>query len=229
MTYSESDIAIVGMNCRYPGVHSVAAFETVLRTGCNILDPKVTPSNGHNHITLNNVYEHMAEFDANFFGYSRAEAEIMDPQQRVFLTCAWEMFEQSGYNPKQHDARVGLYAGVSTSFYLLTHLMNNPDKLAQLGGLQIMVGNDKDHLTSQLAYRLNITGPCVTVQASCATSLVAVHLACEGLLSGQCDMALAGGVTFRMEEQRSYESHGDGLQAEDGLIHTFDAQASGTV
>lgn len=105
MTYSESDIAIVGMNCRYPGVHSVAAFETVLRTGCNILDPKVTPSNGHNHITLNNVYEHMAEFDANFFGYSRAEAEIMDPQQRVFLTCAWEMFEQSGYNPKQHDAR----------------------------------------------------------------------------------------------------------------------------
>ncbi|WP_159225151.1 beta-ketoacyl synthase N-terminal-like domain-containing protein, partial [Klebsiella pneumoniae] len=90
------------------------------------------------------------------------------------------------------------------------HLMNNPDKLAQLGGLQIMVGNDKDHLTSQLAYRLNITGPCVTVQASCATSLVAVHLACEGLLSGQCDMALAGGVTFRMEEQRSYESHGDG-------------------
>ncbi|WP_163484163.1 beta-ketoacyl synthase N-terminal-like domain-containing protein, partial [Klebsiella pneumoniae] len=77
-------------------------------------------------------------------------------------------------------------------------LMNNPDKLAQLGGLQIMVGNDKDHLTSQLAYRLNITGPCVTVQASCATSLVAVHLACEGLLSGQCDMALAGGVTFRM-------------------------------
>ena len=181
MTYSESDIAIVGMNCRYPGVHSVAAFETVLRTGCNILDPKVTPSNGHNHITLNNVYEHMAEFDANFFGYSRAEAEIMDPQQRVFLTCAWEMFEQSGYNPKQHDARVGLYAGVSTSFYLLTHLMNNPDKLAQLGGLQIMVGNDKDHLTSQLAYRLNITGPCVTVQASCATSLVAVHLACEGV------------------------------------------------
>ena len=137
MTYSESDIAIVGMNCRYPGVHSVAAFETVLRTGCNILDPKVTPSNGHNHITLNNVYEHMAEFDANFFGYSRAEAEIMDPQQRVFLTCAWEMFEQSGYNPKQHDARVGLYAGVSTSFYLLTHLMNNPDKLAQLGGLQM--------------------------------------------------------------------------------------------
>lgn len=77
----------------------------------------MTPSNGHNHITLNNVYEHMAEFDANFFGYSRAEAEIMDPQQRVFLTCAWEMFEQSGYNPKQHDARVGLYAGVSTSFY----------------------------------------------------------------------------------------------------------------
>ncbi|MBW5932243.1 non-ribosomal peptide synthetase [Klebsiella michiganensis] len=229
MTYSESDIAIVGMNCRYPGVHSVAEFETVLRTGRNILEPKVTPCDGYNQITLNNVYERMAEFDAGFFGYSRAEAEIMDPQQRVFLTCAWEMFEQSGYNPQQHDARVGLYAGVSTSFYLLTHLMSNPDKLAQLGGLQIMVGNDKDHLTSQLAYRLNTTGPCVTVQASCATSLVAVHLACEGLLSGQCDMALAGGITFRMEDQRGYVSCGDGLQAEDGLIHTFDAQASGTV
>ncbi|STV76180.1 iron aquisition yersiniabactin synthesis enzyme (Irp2) [Klebsiella michiganensis] len=111
MTYSESDIAIVGMNCRYPGVHSVAEFETVLRTGRNILEPKVTPCDGYNQITLNNVYERMAEFDAGFFGYSRAEAEIMDPQQRVFLTCAWEMFEQSGYNPQQHDARVGPLCG----------------------------------------------------------------------------------------------------------------------
>ena len=229
MAYSESDIAIIGMNCRYPGVHSIEAFETVLRTGRNILAPVVTQREGYNQIALNNVYERMADFDAAFFGYSRAEAEIMDPQQRVFLECAWEMFEQSGYNPQLHDERIGLYAGVSTSFYLLTHLMSNPDKLSQLGGLQIMVGNDKDHLTSQLAYRLNTMGPCVTVQASCATSLVAVHLACESLLSGQCDMALAGGVTFRMDDQSGYDSRGDGLQSEDGLIHTFDASATGTV
>lgn len=229
MVYSENDIAIIGMNCRYPGVHSVQEFEQVLRLGRNILDPKVTHAEGYNKITLNNVYDRMAEFDATFFGYSRAEAEIMDPQHRIFLECAWEMFEQSGYNPQVHDERIGLYAGVSTSFYLLTHLMSNPDKISQLGGLQIMVGNDKDHLTSQLAYRLNTMGPCVTVQASCATSLVAVHLACESLLSGQCDMALAGGVTFRMEDQRNYESRGDGLQSEDGLIHTFDADATGTV
>ncbi|WP_276830946.1 colibactin hybrid non-ribosomal peptide synthetase/type I polyketide synthase ClbK [Frischella perrara] len=229
MVYSESDIAIIGMNCRYPGVHSVQEFETVLRSGRNILDPKVTHAQGYNKITLNNVYDRMAEFDATFFGYTRAEAEIMDPQHRIFLECAWEMFEQSGYNPQVHDERIGLYAGVSTSFYLLTHLMSNPDKISQLGGLQIMVGNDKDHLTSQLAYRLNTMGPCVTVQASCATSLVAVHLACESLLSGQCDMALAGGVTFRMEDQSDYESRGDGLQSEDGLIHTFDADATGTV
>ncbi|OCG20190.1 non-ribosomal peptide synthetase [Gilliamella sp. App2-1] len=229
MVYNESDIAIINMNCRYPGVHSVQEFEKVLRSGRNILDPKVIHAEGYNKITLNNVYDRMAYFDAPFFGYSRAEAEIMDPQHRIFLECAWEIFEQSGYNPQVHDERIGLYAGVSTSFYLLTHLMGNPDKMSQLGGLQIMVGNDKDHLTSQLAYRLNTKGPCVTVQASCATSLVAVHLACESLLSGQCDMALAGGVTFRMEDQRDYDSRGDGLQSEDGLIHTFDADATGTV
>ncbi|WP_294843779.1 non-ribosomal peptide synthetase [uncultured Gilliamella sp.] len=229
MVYNENDIAIIGMNCRYPGVHSVEEFEKVLRSACNILDPKISAFEGYNKISLNNVYDKMTDFDAAFFGYSRAEAEIMDPQHRVFLECAWEMFEQSGYNPQVHDQRIGIYAGVSSSFYLLTHLMSNQDKLSQLGGLQIMVGNDKDHLTSQLAYRLNTMGPCVTVQASCATSLVAVHLACESLLSGQCDMALAGGVTFRMDDQSDYQSRGDGLQSEDGLIHTFDADATGTV
>lgn len=235
-----NDIAIISMVCRFPGVESVEQYWELLARGVDALqleptasdDPGVEPLSrlsGSSPIRVNTALENTARFDASFFKVTAKEAEIMDPQHRLFLESAWEAVEKAGYNALEYDGLMGLFAGVSSSTYLINHLLGARDKEEAVSDLQLMIGNDKDHMTSQVAYRLNIRGPVVAVQTSCSTSLVATHLACESLLSGQCDMALAGGVTIKYPQVPGYVHQQGGLTSSDGLLKAFDTEATGTV
>ena len=133
-------------------------------------------------------------FDAAFFGFSPREAELLDPQQRLFLECAWEALEDAGYDSLRTGGAVGVFGGVSSNSYHLFNLFSRSSFLNSPQGGQAFLGSDKDFLTTRVSYKLDLRGPSLAVQTACSTSLVAVHLACQSLLAGECDMALAGGV-----------------------------------
>src|SRR5262249_39836964 len=130
------------------------------------------------------------QFDAGFFGYSPREAALIDPQQRLFLECAWEALEDAAYDPRSVDGRIGVYAGVGVNTYLLFNLANSGAFTAAHDFYPLMIGNGHDFLATRVCYKLDLRGPGVTVQTACSTSLVAVHLACQSLLSSECDIAL---------------------------------------
>ena len=153
----------------------------------------------------------------------------MDPQQRLFLECCWEALEQAGYDSGRPAGRVGVFGGASMNTYLLTNLLSHLELVASADTLQASLGNDKDPLTTRVSYKLNLKGPSVTVQTACSTSLVAVHLACQSLLNGECDMALAGGVSIHLPELSGYLFHEGGTTSPDGHCRTFDARAKGFV
>lgn len=215
-----NDIAIVSMVCRFPGVDTVEQYWELLASGTDALQlspapagPGIEPLNRlgtEGLIPVNTSLKDTEKFDAAFFKLTSREAEITDPQHRLFMESAWEVLEKAGYNPLNYPGLIGLFAGVSTSTYLINHLLADRDRNESVSDLQLMIANDKDHMTAQIAYRLNICGPVVAVQTSCSTSLVATHLACESLLSGQCDLALAGGVTLKFPQVPGYLHHQGG-------------------
>src|SRR5262249_30419368 len=131
-------------------------------------------------------------FDAPLFAISAREAEMMDPQQRIFLECALAALENAGYDSHRYPGAIGIFAGASVNTYLGL-LYAHPERVHAFGMYGTMLANDKDYLTTRAAYKLDLRGPAVTVQTACSTSLVAVHLACRSLLGGECDLALAGG------------------------------------
>jgi phthiocerol/phenolphthiocerol synthesis type-I polyketide synthase E len=230
-------IAIVGMGARFPGSPSVEAFWEHLTAGTSLLsqatdeelrDAGVDPDSARAmHFVRSGTRLKDAEnFDAKFFGLTRREAEIMDPQQRIFLECAYEAMEHAGLNGD--GARVGLFAGCGMNTYLM-QLLGNPELMASAGGYQLMLGNDKDFLATRVAYKLNLRGPAVVIQTACSTSLAAVHLACQSLLSGECDSALAGGVSVMFPQVAGYAYIPGMILSPDGLCRPFDEQAQGTV
>ncbi len=154
---------------------------------------------------------------------------MMDPQQRVFLECAWEALEHAGYVPDSFEGRIGLYAGAGMNRYFLFNLHGNPACAQAIDHFQTVTGNDKDYLATRVSYKLNLTGPSVTVQTACSTSLVAVHFGCESLLSGECDMVLAGGVSISVPQHSGYLYQEGGILSPDGHCRPFDAQARGTI
>ena len=233
-------IAVIGMSGRFPGARDLDEFwenlrngveaisfftdQEVLRTG---VDPELL-RNPH-YVKAAGVLEDVDRFDASFFGFFPREAAFMDPQQRVFLECAWEALERAGYDPFRYPHPVGVFAGVGMNTYLLFNLYHklNIAGSAELYG--VTLGNDKDFLTTRVSYKLNLRGPSVAVQTACSTSLVAVHLACQSLLEYQCDMALAGGVSIRFPQKRGYLYQEGGIASPDGHCRAFDARAQGTV
>lgn len=230
-------IAIVGMGARFPGSPSVDAFWEHLTAGTSLLshatdeelrDAGVDPDSAQAlHFVRSGTRLQGAEnFDAKFFGLTRREAEIMDPQQRIFLECAYEAMEHAGLTGD--GARVGLFAGCGMNTYLL-QLLGNPELMASAGGYQLMLGNDKDFLATRVAYKLNLRGPAVVIQTACSTSLAAVHLACKSLLSGECDSALAGGVSVMFPQVAGYAYIPGMILSPDGLCRPFDERAQGTV
>ena len=234
------DIAIVGMAGRFPGAPDLDAFWRNLAAGVELIarlsDDELAARGVEPHIRQHPRFVPAAPeladidlFDAGYFAYAPREAEVMDPQHRIFLECAVAALEDAGYWPASFDGLIGVYAGTSLSTYLLFNLLNNPDINALEDSFSIMVGNDKDFLSTRLSYQLNLRGPSLDVQTGCSTSLVAVHLACQSLLSYQCDLALAGGVSVNVPQRAGYLYEEGGIVSPDGHCRAFDAQGGGTI
>ncbi|AWK88323.1 type I polyketide synthase [Azospirillum thermophilum] len=233
-------VAVVGLACRLPGADSPDAFWRLLRSGGEAItrftageleaagfDPAVTGQPGF--VAAKGVLAEADGFDAGFFGFSPREAALMDPQHRVFLECAWMALEDAGYDPKGHPGAIGVFAGSILSTYLLRHLWPNRSLVETAGTFQLAVGNDPTFLATRAAYLLDLKGPAVSVGTACSTSLVAVHLACQSLLSHECDMALAGGVSIHLPLVSGYRYEDGGILSPDGHCRPFDAAARGTV
>jgi amino acid adenylation domain-containing protein len=232
-------IAVIGMAGRFPGAASVEALWAALLAGAEgitvstpdelaaagvdpalVASPRFVPAYG----LIDDAYC----FDAAFFGYSGHEARLMDPQQRVFLEAAFAALEDGGCDPRRTDGRIGVFAGSDAPRYWLQHVGVQAG-LRDLEDMQASVANVADNLTSRVTFKLGLRGPAVTVLAACATSLVAVHMACQSLRAGECDAALAGGVAIAPPSQRGYLYEEGGILAADGHCRPFDAAADGTV
>jgi acyl transferase domain-containing protein len=168
-------------------------------------------------------------FDANFFNIPPREAELTDPQHRIFLECAWEALEDAGYDPDQTPLRIGVFAGVGTNSYFRNNVFSNPDLMKPLTNLQKWVAMDSDYVTTRVSYKLNLKGPSLTIQTACSTSLVAVHMACQSLLNFECDMALAGGASIQVPQIAGYLYQEGSNLSPDGHSRAFDADAQGMV
>ena len=232
-------IAIIGLTGRFPGARNVEEFWANLRDGVEsinffsdeqLLEAGVDPGclKDPRYVKAKACIEDAEMFDPWLFGFSPREAEIIDPQQRLFMECAWEALEIAGYDSEKYYGSIGVFAGLSMNTYL-ANLHSNPQLLAAVGGFQTVLGNDKDFLPTHASYKLNLKGPSVNVQTSCSTSLVAVHFACQSLLNYQCDMALAGGVSVTLPLKTGFFYQEGGVISPDGHCRTFDAQAKGTV
>src|SRR5215472_13078756 len=231
------DIAIVGMAGRFPGANNLEEFWSNLLKGVESIswcsEQEVIESGFHPEIVRDPDFvpaagkladEYM--FDADFFGFAPREAQLLDPQHRVLLECAWEALESAGYNPESYPGRIGIYAGASTNTYFPFHIAPNHQLLSSVGLLQAITANDKDFLASRVAYKLNLKGPAISVQTACSTSLVAVNLACQSLLNYQCDMVLAGGVSVTPKGRLYKDSF---IFSRDGHCRPFDVAADGAV
>lgn len=232
-------IAIVGMSGRFPGAPGVDAFwknicqaiESISRFSADELAANgISPSTSAHprFVNAGGALDGIELFDAGLFGYNPREAEIIDPQHRIFLECAWESLEHAGFNPFGFDGLIGVYAGTGPGTYQ-ERLKGDPELAALLGHFQLSTGNEKDHLTTRVAYKLDLHGPAVTIQTTCSSSLVAVVLACQGLLTRQCDVALAGGVSIVVPQRTGYIYTEGGILSPDGHCRAFDAHAQGAV
>ena len=233
-------IAIIGLACRLPGADSPDELWRNLRSGTESItfftaeeleaagvDPVEFRQPGY--VAAKGVVDQADGFDAGFFGLSPREAAFMDPQQRIFLECAWTALEDAGYDSRDGPEAVGVFAGSILSIYLLQNLWPNRELVAAAGNFQTAVGNDPTFLATSAAYHLDLRGPSVSVGTACSTSLVAVHLACQSLLAYESDMALAGGVSVHLPLVGGYRYEDGGLLSPDGHCRPFDAAARGTV
>ncbi|MEU9924070.1 beta-ketoacyl synthase N-terminal-like domain-containing protein [Streptomyces griseoluteus] len=225
-----SHVAVIGLACRFPGARDADEFWRNLLGGVDSITRRATPRGRVSRGLLADP----ERFDAGYFGLSPREARLIDPQHRVFLECAVAALENAGYDPARQDGSIGVYAGAGENGYAqLIRDVRDSDgagrgPLSTVSDWEIRVANGADFLCSRVAHRLGLRGPTVAVQAACATSLVAVHLAVRGLLNGECDLALAGGVTVRLPSPAD-PSDEVGINAPDGVCRAFDAGARGLV
>ncbi len=237
---AETDVAIVGMSCRFPGADTVEGFWANLCAGVEsirswsreeLAAAGVAPTllDDPAHVRAGAVLSNVRSFDAGFFGIPPREARFLDPQQRVFLECAWHALEDAGCAPREYRGSIGVYAGAEMSSYLLKNILARPDLHSDADWFQIVQANDKDFLATRVSYKLNLRGPGVVIQTGCSTSLVAVHLACQAVQGGDCDVALAGGVCVRVPERAGYLYREGLIDSPDGHCRPFDARAQGTV
>jgi len=233
-------IAIIGLAGRFPGAANVDAFWQNLCAGVEsihffsdeeleALGVEAATRRDPHYVRARAMLDEVESFDAGFFGFNPKEAEIMDPQQRVLLECAWAALENAGYDPETYPGSIGVYAGATISTYLLFNIFSNPAVAQSLGHLQIHLGNAADFLTTRISYKLNLKGPSYLVESACSTSLVAAHVACQSLLNEECDMALAGGVSINVKQRTGYRYLEGGMESPDGRCRAFDAAAQGTI
>jgi phthiocerol/phenolphthiocerol synthesis type-I polyketide synthase E len=236
----EFDVAIIGIAGRFPGADDLAAFWENLRAGRETIthfsDDELRAAGVPDAVLADPSYVKSAgrlrdvqHFDAGFFGYSPREAEILEPAQRLFLECAWEAMESAGYAPERVQGRVGVYAGTGHPGYTENHVLPNAELMAAIGPMQAGLSSGKDFIATRTAYKLGLRGPAVSVQTACSTSLVAVHLAVQSLLSGESDMALAGGSSIAIPQVSGYLHAPGSIVSPDGHCRAFDAQSAGTL
>ncbi|TAE74610.1 MAG: amino acid adenylation domain-containing protein [Verrucomicrobia bacterium] len=226
-------IAIIGMSGRFPGADHPDEFWENLIAGKDSISrfPARSEGDGKHYVGARGILDRADLFDASFFGIHPAEAELMDPQHRVFLECAWEAIEDAGYDPHQYPGMIGVYAGLSLNTYLLHHLGKGAElaRHYQVAEYATMLGNDKDFMPVRVSYKLNLRGPSMSIQTACSTSLVAICQAATALLTYQCDMALAGGVSISFPQERDYLYTEDAMVSGNGAVRAFDEKADGTV
>ncbi len=238
----ERAIAIVGMSCRFPGADDVDAFHELLLEGRDAIT-RFTPEQlveagvaddlaaRSDYSGARGLVADPEHFDARFFGYTPREAALMDPQHRLFLETCWTALEHAGYAPDRAPGRVGVWGGASTGLGYATYLVSNLDHSDPSAGdaLTRMLGNAPDYLTTRVSWKLDLRGPSMSVHTACSTGLVAVCRAVESLRSGDCDMALAGGVSVAYPRVSGHLHDDGGIESPDGACRPFDADAAGTV
>jgi len=229
------------MAARIPGANSPTEFWRNLRDGVEsvrFLSTEELRASGvstreselPNYVAAGGFLEGYKDFDPEFFGLGGREGAIMDPQHRHFLECCWEALEDASHVPANFDGAIGVYAGCGPGSYFHRNVLRNRDLLNSVGYFLLRhTGNDKDFLPTRASYSLNLKGPSIGVQTACSTSLVAVHMAAQALLSGECDMALAGGVTIEVPHHQGYLFRENEILSPDGHCRPFDKLASGTV
>lgn len=238
--YNEFDVAIIGMAGRFPAAKNVAEFWDNIKNGIECItffnddeliqagiDPELLKN--PNYVKARGILDNVDKFDAQLFGLFPREAELLDPQHRLFLECAWEALENAGYDPDRYPGLIGAYGGVGMNTYLLSFLAAKQGRVDPAEIYQYVIGNDKDFLTTRVSYKLNLRGPSFDVQTACSTSMVAIYLAYQNLINFQCDMALAGGVTLTLPQIQGYMYQEGMILSADGHCRAFDANAGGTV
>lgn len=236
-----TDVAIVGMAGRFPGARDLDTFWELIASGRNaftrLTDEQLKAAgvpaelrSDPAYVPVAGMLEDVESFDAEFFDIGPRDAALMDPQHRHFLEICWEALEDAGHVPSRFGGSIGVYAGSGMNGYLVNNLLPNRDLVDPLGLFAVRhTSNDKDFLSTGVSYRLNLKGPSVNVQTACSTSLVSLHLAAQALISGECDMALAGGVTIEVPHGQGYLYREGEILARDGVCRAFDAASSGTV
>jgi phthiocerol/phenolphthiocerol synthesis type-I polyketide synthase E len=244
--FSPNAIAVVGMAGRFPGADSVSAFWDNLRRGeesiVTLSEEDLLAAGISEKVLANHAYVRRAalmngieEFDADFFGFTPQAARMMDPQHRLFLQCAWHALEDAGYDPPYIEGSVGVYATSTTSGYLLHNLLSHYDPNEIIGQgvtfemVNLSLQNDKDYLATRVAHQFNLHGPALSVQTACSSSLVAVHLACQSILNGESDMALAGGASLRIPHRVGYWHEPGSMVSATGHCRPFDVRSDGTI
>ncbi|GAB3384694.1 amino acid adenylation domain-containing protein [Lysobacter fragariae] len=232
-------IAIVAMAGRFPGAADVEAFwrnlcegrDSITFFAADDLDPSVSAGERDDpaYVKARGVIDGVEQFDAAFFGIGPKEAELMDPQQRIFLEIAWECLERAGHVPDATTVPVGVFGGMFNASYFQRHVSAHPELIDKVGAFQVMLDNEKDFIATRIAHKLNLTGPAISVHTACSTSLVAICQAVDSLRLGHCDMALAGGITVTCPPRSGYFYQEGSMLSPDGHTRPFDADAKGTV
>lgn len=237
------DVAIIGMAGRFPGAADVSKLWANLLAGAETtsffkeheLDVSVSPElrRDPNYVRARGVIEGVELFDAAFFGIPPSEVTVMDPQQRIFLEIAWEALENSGYAPDSPAmarlGAVGIYAGTYNNTYYSSQVLKRPDLVAKAGDFTTMTGTEKDYIASRTAHKLNLTGPSLSLYTACSTSLVAISHGYFALITGQCNLAVAGGASVTVPQKVGHLYQEGSMLSADGYTRTFDADARGTV
>ncbi|GAA4231908.1 hypothetical protein GCM10023075_44930 [Streptosporangium album] len=233
-------IAIIGLSCRVPGAGDAGQFWRNLADGVESLTRFTREEqrafgvseralDDPNFVSAAMMLDDHQGFDAAFFGMSIREAEVRDPQHRLFLELAHTALEDAGYDPFRYPGEVGVYAGSGSDFYQWINIRSNAQAHANAGWLAVMVGNHVDYCATLSSYKLDLRGPSYTLHTACSTSLVAVHVAAEALRNGECDMALAGSAMLDLPQGQGYVYDEDGIVSPDGHCRAFDAKAAGTI
>ncbi|MDO6851923.1 beta-ketoacyl synthase N-terminal-like domain-containing protein [Priestia megaterium] len=237
---NDMDVAIIGISGKFPGSSNINEFWENLVAGHEMVTEfkeEELKELGVPSDTLQDSYyqprgailKDIDMFDAEFFNFTPFEAKVTDPQHRLFLECAWEALEDSGYVPSKFKGRIGVFGSTSMSSYLINNIMSNPEFTKEGINYPVLIGNDKDFLSTRVSYKLNLTGPSLTIQSACSSSLVNINYACQSILTGESDIALAGGVSVSVPHNVGYLYKEGGILSRDGHCRPFDKQASGTI